>query len=218
MLNEVLDAVKAWLETINTWQAKKEYIVGHYLTSGSKFYECTTAGISGATIPVFPTTTIGQTVIDGTVIWTYRATGTIFTVVNSEHAVAMINKADYLSQYFKPEQFPLIILDFIEGDMTLKSLPKGDGSGVKYGYNFRGQIRLIERNASIRQAVRDLNDHTFKKNNLIAKLLEVPKPKINDTYIREMQLGRAQTDFLNKDNDEMLYIAMVIPCIFEIWL
>lgn len=218
MLNEVLDAIKAWLETINTWQAKKEYIAGHYLTSGSKFYECTTAGISGATIPTFPSTTVGQTVTDGTVVWTYRSTGTVFTVLSSEHALSMVNKTDYLSQYLKPEQFPLILLDFTEGEMTLKTIPKTDGSGVKYGYNFQGEIKLIERNTSLRQAVRNLNDNTFKKNKLIAKLFEIPKPKINGIYIREIQLGRAHTETINKDNDEVIFVSMVIPATFEIWL
>ncbi|RLI86096.1 MAG: hypothetical protein DRP01_04920, partial [Archaeoglobales archaeon] len=58
-----------------TWSGTKSYQLGDYVkpVSGatSYVYEATTAGISGATEPAWPTT-IGDTVNDGTVTWTCR--------------------------------------------------------------------------------------------------------------------------------------------------
>jgi hypothetical protein len=54
------------------WAATTSYAVGYnarpVLANGLK-YICTTAGTSGSTQPTFPTT-IGATVVDGTVTWT----------------------------------------------------------------------------------------------------------------------------------------------------
>jgi len=62
-------------ESFSTWQANTSYSLGKLVkpTAGSNrfFYECTTAGTSGATEPTWPTTD-GATVTDGTVVWTAR--------------------------------------------------------------------------------------------------------------------------------------------------
>jgi len=58
-----------------TWQASTAYSLGDYVTPttlNNFIYECTTAGTSGTTEPVWPTTD-GATVTDGTVEWTCRA-------------------------------------------------------------------------------------------------------------------------------------------------
>ncbi len=57
------------------WAAAMRYESGQYvipLTLNNRLYECTTAGISGSTQPTWPTT-IGNTVTDGTAVWTCRA-------------------------------------------------------------------------------------------------------------------------------------------------
>lgn len=57
------------------WQASKAYAMGNILWSSLlansyKYFECTTAGTSGATEPNWGT--VGTTVTDGTVVWTIR--------------------------------------------------------------------------------------------------------------------------------------------------
>lgn len=57
------------------WLASTAYALGDYVvptTENGYRYECTTAGTSGTTEPVWPTT-IGATVTDGSVVWTCRA-------------------------------------------------------------------------------------------------------------------------------------------------
>jgi len=57
------------------WVASTAYALGAYVrpTTPNGFrYECTTAGTSGTTEPVWPTT-LGSTVTDGTAVWTCRA-------------------------------------------------------------------------------------------------------------------------------------------------
>ena len=41
-------------------------------TANGKVYDCTTAGTTAASEPTFPTGAIGDTVVDGTVVWTLR--------------------------------------------------------------------------------------------------------------------------------------------------
>jgi phage-related protein len=56
------------------WSAETEYILTDkvsQIVKNSYIYECTTAGTSGTTEPTFPTT-IGNTVNDGTCVWTCR--------------------------------------------------------------------------------------------------------------------------------------------------
>ncbi|MEA3432061.1 MAG: hypothetical protein U9R01_05215 [candidate division WOR-3 bacterium] len=54
------------------WAASTAYSLGDYVrptTANGYVYKCTTAGTSGAAEPTWPTT-IGQTVTDGSVVWT----------------------------------------------------------------------------------------------------------------------------------------------------
>ena len=56
----------------SAWQASHAYILGDYVwpsTFNGYRYVCTTAGTSASTEPSWPTT-IGNTVTDGTVVWT----------------------------------------------------------------------------------------------------------------------------------------------------
>ncbi len=55
-----------------TWTASTAYTAGQTIlpdTANGHIYQCTTAGTSGTTEPVFPTTA-GGTVTDGTAVWT----------------------------------------------------------------------------------------------------------------------------------------------------
>ncbi|WP_280147436.1 right-handed parallel beta-helix repeat-containing protein [Bacillus cereus] len=57
-----------------TWAMNKAYVVGNCVvptTTNGYYYECTTAGTSGATEPICKFIE-GETVTDGTVIWTVR--------------------------------------------------------------------------------------------------------------------------------------------------
>ena len=74
-----------------TWKANTAFTVGRELIptipNGHK-YQCTTAGTSGATEPVWPTVS-GGTVADGSVIWTEVGTGQYGygTLFNATHTV-----------------------------------------------------------------------------------------------------------------------------------
>ena len=66
-------AVKA--ETPSAWQATHAYLAGVFAVpteSNGYRYECTTAGTSDDTEPASWPTTSGETVTDGTVVWTCR--------------------------------------------------------------------------------------------------------------------------------------------------
>jgi len=58
----------------NSWVGSTAYSLGNFVRPTSEngyHYECTTAGTSGTSQPTWPTTP-GQTVNDGTVVWTCR--------------------------------------------------------------------------------------------------------------------------------------------------
>tara|TARA_A100000171_G_scaffold53092_1_gene76745 strand:- start:19863 stop:20480 length:618 start_codon:yes stop_codon:yes gene_type:complete len=58
------------------WAATTAYALGDTVeptTPNTYRYECTTAGTSGSGEPTFPTSGIGSTVVDGTVVWTLVA-------------------------------------------------------------------------------------------------------------------------------------------------
>lgn len=62
-------------DTLPEWTVATAYTLGESVeptVGNGKRYECTVAGTSHATTePTWPTVTIGQTVTDGTVTWTY---------------------------------------------------------------------------------------------------------------------------------------------------
>ncbi len=65
------------------WRASTAVASGKYvrpLTLNGKRYECTTAGTTGATEPTWPTV-VGNTVADGTAVWTCRAGATVDGVI-----------------------------------------------------------------------------------------------------------------------------------------
>lgn len=58
------------------WAATTAYSLGDRIeptTPNTYVYECTTAGTSAGSEPTFPTAAIGDTVVDGTVVWTLVA-------------------------------------------------------------------------------------------------------------------------------------------------
>lgn len=59
--------------TMDEWAATTAYSLGAIIeptTPNTYAYECTTAGTSAGSEPTFPTSAIGNTVVDGTVVWT----------------------------------------------------------------------------------------------------------------------------------------------------
>jgi len=71
---DVFDPVAAAARIFSTWKATIVYTTNDSvwpITKNGFYYECTTAGTSGGSEPVFPTTR-GNTVADGTVVWTCR--------------------------------------------------------------------------------------------------------------------------------------------------
>lgn len=74
--NEIVTYELNWLKFIETiWQANKRYPAASYVRPSERNgyeYECTTAGESLKYEPNW-TTTIGDTVSDGTAVWTCRA-------------------------------------------------------------------------------------------------------------------------------------------------
>lgn len=68
------------------WKKEEEYTLGTFVKSKERdFYECTTAGTSGKTVPKWNPEP-GAATVDGTVTWTRRPNGMNFT---------FIGKADY---------------------------------------------------------------------------------------------------------------------------
>lgn len=62
-------------DTLADWAATTAYSLGDRIeptTPNTYAYECTTAGTSAGSEPTFPTAAIGDTVADGTVVWTMQ--------------------------------------------------------------------------------------------------------------------------------------------------
>ena len=60
------------------WETGIVYALNTYIVVAGKVYTVTTAGMSGGAEPVWPTTTVGETVTDGaTLVWTYNANLTL---------------------------------------------------------------------------------------------------------------------------------------------
>ena len=60
------------------WVTGIVYTLNTYIVVADKVYKATTAGTSGGTEPVWPTTTVGETITDGaTLVWTYDAAMTL---------------------------------------------------------------------------------------------------------------------------------------------
>ncbi|MBA7508024.1 hypothetical protein ES706_06755 [subsurface metagenome] len=84
------------------WQASISYSLGTFVwptTFNGYKYECTAAGISGATEPTWPTT-LGQTVTDGTVTWTCHSpeTAVTYSTIPEEHEeVIVLGATGYLA-------------------------------------------------------------------------------------------------------------------------
>lgn len=63
-------------DVLADWAATTAYTLGNRVeptTPNTYVYECTVAGTSGGSEPTFPTASIGDTVVDGTVTWTLVA-------------------------------------------------------------------------------------------------------------------------------------------------
>jgi hypothetical protein len=75
-VGDVKSAIVSVKDTTRKWAPSTDYSLGDLVipTAGATWwvYECTTPGTSGTTEPVWPTT-VGETVTDGTVVWTCRA-------------------------------------------------------------------------------------------------------------------------------------------------
>lgn len=60
-------------DTLDDWAATTAYTLGNMVeptTPNTYVYRCTTAGTSSGSEPTWPTAAIGDTVTDGTVVWT----------------------------------------------------------------------------------------------------------------------------------------------------
>lgn len=75
-------------DALDAWAATTAYSLGARVqptTPNGYVYECTTAGTSAGSEPTWPTGAIGNTVVDGTVVW---------TLVASKHATTEIELSD----------------------------------------------------------------------------------------------------------------------------
>ena len=59
------------------WVAATAYALDTYISVGGLVYKATIGGASGAVEPTWPATTVGETVADGDVVWTYVADQTL---------------------------------------------------------------------------------------------------------------------------------------------
>lgn len=78
-----------------TWVATTAYSLAAIvspITGNGKFYECTTAGTTSGTEPTWPTV-VGNTVTDGTVVWTCRAS--TVTIATGNTGAKTINCTGY---------------------------------------------------------------------------------------------------------------------------
>lgn len=79
-------------ELPTTWAATTAYALGDFVipaTPNNFSYECTAAGTSAASQPTFPTT-LGNTVVDGTVTWTCRELGCQFVTDGTNGQVQIV--------------------------------------------------------------------------------------------------------------------------------
>lgn len=89
---------KPIISTSTAWQASHAYVVNDTViptTANEVEYKCTTAGTSGGTEPTWPTE-VGQTVTDGTVVWTvsydydYRLTSGYHTFLEKSYRKRLV--------------------------------------------------------------------------------------------------------------------------------
>lgn len=89
-------------DTLDDWAATTAYSEGQMLeptTPNTYVYRCTTAGTSGGSEPTWPTAAIGDTVADGTCVWTLvgkRHEITEITLALSSEALATNTPGDPL--------------------------------------------------------------------------------------------------------------------------
>lgn len=119
--------------------------------------ECTTAGISGATTPVISTVTEGQTISDGTVVWTVRKCTPMYITRNIQAQIGNIFRFELSGQlqngtqsytlnagriylvvcahalaltngfYLVSENETTVISRFVSGDNVSPTITKSDG-------------------------------------------------------------------------------------------
>jgi hypothetical protein len=80
----------------NDWAASTAYSLGNFVkpvNENGYHYECTTAGTSGAAEPAWPTSP-GQTVLDGTAVWTCRKYAGNLLVYGALNASKTIGNGD----------------------------------------------------------------------------------------------------------------------------
>lgn len=136
-------------------------------------------------------------------------------VLESEHRIAMVSKNDYLQVKFSPTDFPLILLDFIKGDMKIAGLQPGvNNLTVYYGYSFPGNIIVVGRGSSIKDVRESVNNLVFGNAGVYKTLLPPPSISVGGVSVK-MKLGQAYTQALNMDLTEVAYIAVIIPCEIE---
>jgi len=83
----VADIVLTPTNSLDEWVLSTAYSLGKLIepiTPNTYVYECTTAGTSSGSEPTFPTSAIGDTVTDGTVVW---------TMVGKRHEISEITLA-----------------------------------------------------------------------------------------------------------------------------
>jgi len=124
-----------------TWQASTTYAAGDFVvptTLNGFTYECTTGGTSGTTEPIWPTT-IGQTVTDGSVVWTcqagYPQTDGDTVTINTGHTVTY-NVDDTTTQLGTVTIYGLLEFD----DTGARGIRFGNNTG--FSIQNGGELRI----------------------------------------------------------------------------
>ena len=105
---------------VNTyWKPSTAYAVGatanHYALPPSYYLECTTPGTTGATAPVITSVTAGDTITDGSVVWTVRqclptSGGTMTGDIATNSGIVFSDFTKILDIGTTPNTAPLIVL------------------------------------------------------------------------------------------------------------
>lgn len=128
------------------WAATTAYSLTNYrcpTTPNGYAYECTTAGTSGGTEPTWPTT-VGNTVNDGTVVWTCRSV--TITLVSTTRTCLNLNFTGFIGTFAGSNTEINIYGDFTRSAEMTWSGPRIDlvkSSGTQYCTTNGGAIGAL---------------------------------------------------------------------------
>jgi len=142
----ITDAVFINNKNAPNWAALTSYALGvirsPLAVGNGFFYEVTTAGISGAVEPTWPTT-VGNTVTDGTITWTCRRA----TVTNTTASTGLsINFTGFTGAFSMPANWniqnsvTLVNTMTMSGTGTLNKSGNGAASYTSNGLTFTGSL------------------------------------------------------------------------------